>query len=175
MKKVLAIAGALLLAASLTAQAKLTKSDKLPSPDGTAASGEYQYSTTVSGMSIGATLGSDGKLYLSISAKTSGWVALGVGGSRMDGSRLFLAYDAGSKRDFSEQIGAGHSHGDATAKVVEKWSVKAADGVTTLELVLPAKDALTDGRLDLLYAYSSSSSYGSRHTARGSMSLAAAG
>jgi hypothetical protein len=171
MKKVVTLAGALLLAASLSAQAQLSKNDKLPSPDGTVASGEYQYTTTVSGMSIGATLGSDGKLYLSVSAKTSGWVALGVGGSRMDGSRLFLAYDAGTKRDFTEQIGAGHSHSDAATKVVEKWAVKAADGVTTLELVLPAKAAVADGRLDLLYSYSGTTSYFAPHRARGSMRL----
>jgi hypothetical protein len=175
MKKVLSLAGALLIAASLGAQAQLTKSDKLPSADGTAAPGEYQYATTVSGMTLGATLGSDGKLYLSISAKTSGWVALGVGGLRMDGSRLFLAYDSGGKRDFTEQAGAGHSHSDAATKVVEKWAVKAASGTTTLELVLPAKAAVADGKLDLLFSYSDTTSYSARHRARGSMSLSVSG
>ncbi len=171
MKKMLLAAGALILAASLTAQGQLKKSDKLPNLDGTVTPGEYQYSTTVSGMTIGATLGSDGKLYLSIGAKTSGWVALGVGGLRMDGSRLFLAYDSGSKRDFTEQLGAGHSHSDAAAKVVEKWAVKNAGGITTLELALPAEAAMSGGELDLLYSYSNSTSYMSRHAARGSMSL----
>jgi hypothetical protein len=175
MKKLVSIASALLLAASLGAQAQLTKSDKLPSIDGTVASGEYQYATTVSGMSLGATLGSDGKLYLSISAKTSGWVALGVGGLRMDGSRLFLAYDEGGKRDFTEQTGAGHSHSDAATKVVEKWAVKSENGMTTLELVLPAKAAVADGKLGLLFSYSSTTSYSARHQARGSMSLSVSG
>jgi hypothetical protein len=175
MKKIVFVAGALILAASLGAQAKLTKSDKLPSPDGTVASGDYQYATTVSGMVLGATLGTDGKLYLSISAKTSGWVALGIGGLKMDGSRLFLAYDADGKRDFTEQTGAGHSHSDAATNVVEKWAVKAENGMTTLELVLPAKAAVADGKLDLLFSYSSATSYSARHKARGSMSLSVSG
>jgi hypothetical protein len=174
MKKVVTLAAALLLAASLGAQAQLTKSDKLPSPDGTVTSGEYQYTTTVSGMTIGATLGTDGKLYLSNSVKTSGWVALGVGGTKMDGSRLFLAYDSGGKQSFTEQIGAGHSHSDAATKVVEKWAVKTANGVTTLELVLPAKAVVTDGKLGLLYSYSDTTSYSTRHQARGSMTLSVA-
>jgi hypothetical protein len=175
MKKIVFLTSALLLAASLGAQAQVIKSDKLPSLDGTVASGEYQYSTTVSGMLLGVTLGSDGRLYLSISAKTSGWVALGVGGRRMDGSRLFLAYDSGGKRDFTEQTGAGHSHSDAANEVVEKWAVKAENEMTTLELVLPARAAVADGKLDLLFSYSSTTSYSARHKARGSMSLSVSG
>jgi hypothetical protein len=159
------------LVASLGAQAKLEPTSSLPVPDGKVAANEYQFNSDVSGMSLGATLGTDGKLYLAIQAKTSGWVALGVGGSRMDGSRLFLAYDTGSKQVFNEQRGMGHSHKDVSDAVVEKWSVKALGGNTTLELVLPASAAVVDGKLGLLFAYSGSTSYIMPHKARGSLSL----
>jgi hypothetical protein len=158
-------------ASALGAQNALIASDKIPLLDGSVESSEYQFATEVSGMSLGATLGTDGKLYLSIQAKTGGWVALGVGGSKMDGSRLFLAYDKGTKQVFDEHRGAGHSHKNTADKVVEKWAVKAADGTTALELVLPASAALVEGKLSLLFAYSSSTVYFLPHKARGSLVL----
>jgi hypothetical protein len=159
------------LAAGLGAQTSLSPSASLPKPDGSIGAGEYQFTTEVSGMSLGATLGTDGKLYLAVRAATTGWVALGVGGRKMDGSRLFLAFDTGAKQEFDEQIGLGHSHADGTNKVVESWAVKYADGATTLELVLPAQAAVSDGLLELLYAYSDTTSYAAHHKARGSMAL----
>jgi hypothetical protein len=159
------------LSIALSAQASLSPSPSIPTPDGVIGAGEYQFTTDVSGMTVGATLGNDGKLYLSIRAQTSGWVALGVGGSKMDGSRLFLAYDTGAKQVFNEQRGAGHTHKDLADTVAEKWAVKAADGSTSLELVLPASAAVADGKIDLLYAYSGSTSYLFPHKARGSLSL----
>lgn len=161
----------LFLATALSAQGKLAPTSSLPVPDGSVSTGEYQFSSDQSGMSLGAALGNDGKLYLSISAKTGGWVALGVGGQRMNGSRLFLAYDTGTKQVFNEQRGVGHSHKDLSDAVIEKWAVKASGGITTLEIVLPASSAVADGRLDLLYAYSGSTSYMLPHKARGSLSL----
>lgn len=173
MKRTLAILiAALALTASLEAQAALTASGSIPVQDGTLAAGKYQYSATVSGMTIGATLGTDGNVYLAIQARTAGWVALGVGGKRMNGSRLFLGCDTGSAKSFSEQRGAGHSHGDVKDPVVSKWAVKRADGTMTLEVALPESAAVTDGSLDLLFAYSGSSSFSSYHRARGSISIA---
>jgi hypothetical protein len=159
------------LVSVLSAQEKLSPSSSLPVPDGKVSDGEYQFSTDQSGMSLGASLGTDGKLYLSIRAKTAGWVALGVGGQRMDGSRLFLAYDTGAKQVFNEQRGAGHFHKDLADPVVEKWAVKADGSFTTLELVLNAGSAVADGKLGLLFAYSGSTSYMLPHKARGSLGL----
>jgi hypothetical protein len=161
----------LAISASLSAQASLSPSASTPTLDGKIGASEYQFTTDVSGMTLGATLGKDGKLYLSIKAQTAGWVALGVGGQKMDGSRLFLAYDNGDKQVFNEQLGAGHFHKDRADNVVEKWAVKATDGFTSLELVLPASAAAADGKVDLLYAYSDSTSFMTRHKARGSLSL----
>jgi hypothetical protein len=157
--------------ALLSAQTALSPSAAIPTIDGKIGPDEYQFTTLSSGMTIGATLGDDGKLYLSIRAKTSGWVALGLGNGRMDGARLFLAYDKGDKQAFDEQRGSGHSHNDLSEKVVEKWAVKAEGGDMSLEFVLPASAAVAKGKVGLLYAYSDSTSYASRHKARGAMSL----
>jgi hypothetical protein len=175
MKRTIAIIVAVFaLAVSAQAQASLTASSSIPVADGTMGASEYQFNTNVSGMTIGATLGSDGMVYLSIQANTAGWVALGVGGLVMNGSRLFIAFDTGTKQSFYEQLGAGHSHGDPQDLVVSKWAVKKTDGTTTLELALPAAAALTDGKLDLLFAYSDTTAY-AHHKARGSLSLAIQG
>lgn len=159
------------LVAILGAQGRLTPTSSLPVPDGSVSDGEYQFSSDQSGMSLGASLGSEGKLYLSIRAKTAGWVALGVGSQRMDGSRLFLAYDTGAKQVFNEQLGTGHFHKDLADPIVEKWAVKADGGFTTLELVMGAGSAVAEGKLGLLFAYSGSTSYMLPHKARGSLSL----
>jgi hypothetical protein len=176
MKKPLSVlAAAFLVSISLQAQVSLTASGALPKPDGQLGPNEYQYNATVSGMQLGATLGTDGMLYLSIQAKTAGWVALGVGGRMMNGSRLFIGFDAPPKPVFTEQKGIGHSHVDAADSVVSRWAVKQADGSTTLELVLPAKAAVVSGSVDLLFAYSDATAITMRHKARGSMSLSIKG
>ena len=173
-RAILSIAAMFVTVLCAQAQASISASSSIPVPDGVVNDGEYQFNTTVSGMTIGATLGSDDMVYLSIQAKTAGWVALGVGGLVMNGSRLFLAYDTGSKQVFSEQLGAGHSHRDASDDVVAKWAVKLADGTTTLELVLPASAAIAKGKLDILYAFSDTTLFG-HHRARGSTSLSVQG
>jgi hypothetical protein len=172
-----ALAAVLAVAISLHAQdqGSLSPSSALPTLDGVVGASEYQYSTTVSGMKLGATLGTDKMLYLSIQVQTPGWVALGVGGRVMNGSRLFLAYDSGGKQVFSEQLGSGHFHGDVKDPVVSKWVVKQSDGTTSLELVLPASAAVADGNLNLLFSYSDGISFAARHKARGSMSIAIKG
>ena len=153
------------------ANPSLSPSSSLPVVDGAVASGEYQFTTVVSDMTLGATLGTDGNLYLSIQAKTGGWVALGVGGQKMNGSRLFIAYDTGSKQSFSEEKGMGHFHVKDKDSVVSKWVVKKDGDVTTLELVLPASAAVDKGVLDLLFAYAESTGF-VHHKARGSMEFA---
>lgn len=172
-RTLLACASILVFAVAVNAQdqAALSPTSSVPSIDGAIGANEYQYSSTVSGMSLGASLGDDGQIYLAIQVKTAGWVALGVGGTKMNGSRLFLAYDTGSKKVFSEQLGAGHFHGDVKDPAVGTWAVKQAGGVTTLELVLPASKALTNGKLNLLFAYSDGTSFMARHKARGSVTI----
>jgi hypothetical protein len=154
-----------------SAQDSISKGAPAVSIDGSVDKGEYQYSKTVSGMTISVSIGKDGLVYLATEAKTSGWVALGVGGRVMNGSRLFLAYDSNGKRFFTEQAGAGHSHGDAQDRVVTKWAVKSANGSTTLELALPYDKAVESGILNVLFSYSTGLDMTAHHSARGSFGL----
>ncbi len=159
------------LALAAQAQSTLTVSSSIPVVDGSLGPDEYQFNTTISGMTLGATLGTDGMVYLAIQADTAGWVALGVGGLKMNGARLFLAYDTGSKKVFSEQLGSGHFHGDVKDPVTSKWAVVHADGKTTLELALPSSAAIANGKLELLFSYSDTTSFTAYHKARGALSI----
>src|SRR5512142_2749807 len=118
MKRGITVAAiALAMAAGLYAQASLSKSSNLPSVDGSFGASEYQFKTSVSGMTVGATLGSDDLLYLAIQAPAEGWDGLGVGGLVMNGSRLFLGAVQNGKPALIEKTGKGHFYVDATSLV----------------------------------------------------------
>lgn len=173
MKKIASIGMiAFFVAGGAFAQASLSKSSSLPSIDGVIGASEYQYSGTVAGAKVFATLGSDDMLYLAIEAPTSGWVAAGVGGLVMNGSRLFLGATQDGKPAFLEKAGVGHFYADAKELVVKKWAVKTTGEDTVLELSLPAVKALWKGQLNAIFAYSKTPSFTARHAARGALSFA---
>lgn len=172
MKHLILIASFIAAAAvGLSAQTSLTKTDKLPTVDGSLASGEYQYESSAGGMKVFATLGTDDNLYLAIQAPTSGYVGLGVGGRVMNGSRLFFGAVRDGKPAFIEKLGRGHFYVDAKDLVVKKWAVTSSGSSSTLELVLPASAAVWKGQVNFIFAYSSSPDFTSRHKAKGSATL----
>jgi hypothetical protein len=165
------VALALALVASLSAQAALTKSSSLPTVDGAFNASEYQYKGTISDIKIGVTLGSDDMLYIAVEAPTSGYVGAGVGGLVMNGSRLFLGAIQDGKSAFIEKLGKGHFYTDAKDLVVKKWAVKTVGSDTVMELSLPSSAALWKGQINMIFAYSKSSSFDSHHAERGSLSF----
>jgi hypothetical protein len=170
-RSLIAAALALALVAGLSAQAVLTKSSSLPTIDGAFNASEYQYTTTVSGIKIGATFGSDDVLYLAVEAPTSGYVGAGVDGLVMNGSRLFLGAIQDGKPAFIEKLGKGHFYTDAKDLVVKKWAVKTVGNDTVLELSLPSSAALWKGQISMIFAYSKSPKFDTHHAARGSISF----
>jgi hypothetical protein len=164
------IAAAIIAAIEASAQASLSASATLPKVDGTIGASEYASLTTVNGMKVGATLGTDGMLYLSVLAPTSGWVAVGTGGLIMNGSRLFFGAVQDGKPAFAEMAGAGHGAVPAKTLVVKKWAVTSAGGATTLELVLASTDAIWKGSINSIFAYAGVPDFRARHRANGSIS-----
>ncbi len=154
------------------AEASLSKSAALPAVDGAIGASEYQYAGTVAGaIKVFATLGNDDMLYIAIEAPTAGWVAAGVGGLVMNGSRLFMGMTQGGKPALIEKSGQGHFYTDAKDSVLKKWAVKTSGEDTVLELSLPASAAITKGQLKAIFAYSKTASFTVRHSARGSLSF----
>jgi hypothetical protein len=163
---------ALALIGGAFAQATLTKTSSLPTVDGAIGASEYQYTGTVAGViKVSMSLGSDDMLYIAVEAPTSGWVAAGVGGLVMNGSRLFLGAMQDGKPAFIEKAGVGHFYTDAKQLVVKKWSVKTSGEDTVLELELPASAAVWKGQINAIFAYSKSPSFSVRHSGRGAISV----
>ena len=153
-----------LVAGALGAQNLVKPSATGPAIDGKIASDEYSLFGSVGGMNIGASLSADGKtLSLAIQAPTSGWVALGLGSSYMDGAYIVMGYEADGKAAVSEQIGAGHSHSPAKSSKVLKSSVHSAGGTTVLEFQVKAADFVKGGKLPLIMAYGRTADFVTRH------------
>ncbi len=163
---------ALVFSGGAFSQGTLTKSASIPKLDGAIGASEYQYSGTVSDIKVFATLGNDDMLYIAVEAPTAGWVAAGVGGLVMNGSRLFLGAVQDGKPAFIEKAGVGHFYADAKELVVKNWFVKTTGSSTVLELSLPSSKAVWKGQVNAIFAYSKSPSFSSKHAARGSLSLA---
>jgi hypothetical protein len=172
MKRLISIAMIALVAVyGAFAQAALSKSSSIPTIDGAIGASEYQYSGTVAGIKVFATLGSDDMLYLAVEAPTSGYVAAGVGGLVMNGSRLFFGATQDGKPAFLEKAGVGHFYADAKTLVVKKWSVKTKGSDTVLELSMPSSAAVWKGSINSIFAFSASPAFNSKHSARGSLTF----
>lgn len=167
-----ALAFALLATTLLAAAESITPSSTAPTLDGIVAAGEYTWTKDINTATISANLGTDGLLYLAISAPTSGWVALGFGSDRMDNALIAMAYDDGKTPFFTEQTGKGHSHSDAKDQVIKQWSVKTVDGKTTLEIAVPADSAKSMDLIKVIYAYGKDKNIHNYHAKRGSLTFA---
>ncbi len=143
----------------------------IPVADGTVGSGEYTASVEKGGMTLYYTVTAD-SIFLAIRAKTSGWVAIGIGSDRMDKAVIFMGYDAGGTPAYAEQKGIGHGHSDlAAAGVVISKGLRESDGWTVMELALSRAKALAPGSasLPVIIAAGKADSFKAIHSSRGSV------
>lgn len=144
--------------------------------DGVVKPAEYSYSKTFEGLTVYANRTADA-LYLAVVGETTGWVALGLGSMKMNGSTIFIGYvGSGGKVQFKTQAGSGNSHhdvsGDVAATVVS-YAMKEAGGKTTLELQLKLASYVKPGQpaLETIYAMGTEKSFIPRHFLRGALSI----
>lgn len=165
MRKSLVAGFALVAFCSLAAHAQtLSPSATLPTVDGVLGADEYSVTGNYGGMTLGASLSADGTtLSLALVAPTTGWVAVGLGSSRMNNARMLLAYDANGTGAISEETGTGHRHKKATDPKVLSSAVHEADGKTTLEFTIPAAGYTDGASLDLILAYGGRDDFTSMH------------
>jgi len=153
MKKLLVFAAAALLSASVYAQG-LAPSASVPSADGSLGASEYSHSALYGDMTFAASLSADGKtLYAALSAPSTGWVAVGLGSLKMNGSFMVLGYDDKGTTVISEETGKGHGHKPNPEKKLTAGAVRESGAVTVLEFALPSAGFLNDGTLKILTAY----------------------
>jgi hypothetical protein len=170
-RKLAALLAAAIILASLgfaqTAAGSLAPSATVPIIDGSMSKGEYSLMQTVSGFWLGTSLSKDGQtLYIGVVAKATGWIAAGLGSTKMNGSYMIMAYNDGSQK-ISEQKGVGHGHVPAEGTKVTKYAVKTVNGMTCLEFSIPAAEWIKDGTLKLILAASNKADFTSYHPAIG--------
>lgn len=112
-----------------------------PVVDGKVSAGEYAHSQTLMGgnLVLSWQVDSDGGLFIAASAKTKGWVAVGLGSSKMEGSTIYIgSVGTDGTPAFSEDAGKGHGHAPAPSKTADQSAVGQDGEWTTLEIHIPA-------------------------------------
>lgn len=144
--------------------------------DGVVDPAEYSFSQDFGQLAVSVNRTAD-TLYLGLVGKTTGWVALGLGSMKMDGSTIFIGFvGADGKAQFKPQAGAGHGHKDASADAaatVISSAMKEADGKTTLEIALKPAAYIKSGQsaLQVIYAQGKEKSFTPYHMFRGAVSI----
>jgi hypothetical protein len=143
--------------------------------DGVVNAGEYSVTQEFGPLTLCANRTAD-TLNLAVVGSTSGWVAVGLGSLKMNGSTIFMGFvGTDGKAQFKPQTGQGHRHVDAkdVADSIVSYEIKEANGKTTLEIALKAADYIKSGQstLDLIFAVGDDKSFTPYHSYRGSVSL----
>jgi hypothetical protein len=171
---VIVLFAALVASAGFAQQLAVTAAK--PVVDGVVASGEYSYAKTLGPLVLSASRTAD-TLFVAITGETSGWVAVGLGSTKMNGATIFMGFvDDQGKVQFKPQAGSGHRHSDAEKAVTDSvvsYSIKTAGGKTTLELALKAALYIKEGQatLDAIFAIGQAKSFLPLHSFRGFTSL----
>ena len=153
----------LAVSAPLTAQT-LAPSPKAPAADGMVSPGEYSYTSAQKDMTLHLSLSADGRtLYAALEAPTTGWVAVGLGSTRMDGAFMVLGYDAGGTPAVREDTGRGHRHTPNPDRILTAQAVRETPGKTVLEFALPAAPHAAASGLKLILAYGRRDDFTSIH------------
>ena len=145
--------------------------------DGVVNAGEYSFTQDFGELSLSVNRTADA-LYLAAVGKTTGWVSVGLGSMKMDGSTIFIGFvGADGKVQFKAQAGSGHSHKDVGADVagtIISSQMKESGGTTTLEIALRPAAYIKSGQteLQIIYAQGTEKSFLPRHMFRGAISLA---
>ena len=113
---------------------------------------------------------SDDMLTIEITASTKGWIAVGLGTSKMDGSAMFMGYYDDGEAFFEEHLGKGHSHKKVDNPRPVEYSVVENDGETTLEFTVALSEFVSRGQssLPVIIAYGARDNFTSIHRYRDS-------
>ncbi|MGO9311022.1 MAG: hypothetical protein ACLQDL_18610 [Spirochaetia bacterium] len=138
-----------------------------PVVDGKVNPGEYAHSQALMGgnLVLSWQVGSDGGLFLAASAKTKGWVAVGLGSTKMEGSTIYIgSVGADGTPAFSEDAGKGHGHAPAERKTADQSAVGQDGEWTTVTVHIPAASLpFTGTTVPFIVSFSSSKNLTTRH------------
>ena len=109
-------------------------------------------------------------LTITIEAETKGWIAVGLGSSRMDGSEMFIGYNKDGEAFFEEHLGKGHSHKKTAGQRPVEYTVIESGGKTLMEFTVAKSDFISGsaGELPVIIAYGARDNFTSMHRYRDS-------
>ncbi len=144
----------------------------LPKVDGVIGAKEYTLAVDAAGMQLGLSLSAD-TLFVALSAPTTGWVAVGLGSTRMDGAVMYIGFVGPDKDQLKVQQGTGHRHADMDTNSPQQYSLSESNGRTSMELALPASSFIAKGQktLDLVVAMGGADSFVSMHKAKAGLTI----
>jgi len=111
-------------------------------------------------------------LYVGIKAATEGWVAVGLGSARMDGSHIYMGY-FDDDSFFEEHLGRGHSHRKVDNERDVEYALRYDDEFTYMEFRVPKDDYISSGQdtLPVIVAYGNRKNFRAMHRYRDSTEL----
>jgi hypothetical protein len=148
--------------------------DKSAAVDGVVKDGEYAFAYDFPPFKVWVSRSKE-IVRFAVTAKTSGWLALGVGSNRMHGAEIFMGTVKNGQAVFSEQVGRGQGHreADPAGRLAAQYSVKQNGDVMTMELAGPtAKIAPANVKeLAIILAMSPNGSFSANHSLHRSVTL----
>jgi hypothetical protein len=139
--------------------------------DGSISEEEYKTVEVKNDFTIAARLSDDKTtLYAAIQGPTTGWISIGIGTLKMNGSFMTLGYVADGKPAVSFELGKGYSHAPTPAPGAVAF-VSESNGITMLELSLPALSYVKNGILQVIVASGPKDDFKSKHTKRAALEL----
>jgi len=142
----------IVLAAAAGAQSAtltIATSTSVPTVDGVVAAKEYGAVLDLTRVKISMARSADA-LSMAISTPTTGWVAIGLGSSRMADATILIGYVADGKLQLKFQRGSGHGHSDITSDALLASAGKEEGGTTTIELKLKSSAFIAKDQKELV-------------------------
>ncbi|MBN2553952.1 MAG: hypothetical protein JXB06_14330 [Spirochaetales bacterium] len=134
----------LLLISVASAQERLGVSPGEPRIDGIVSPGEYSLSVEIPGAVLHLNRTQE-VLSIAVQSELEGWVAVGLGSTRMDQASIYIGYVDSGKEVFATERGRGHKHDDASVPEPIAVRLKEDQSGTVLELGFPVSAFVPEG------------------------------
>ena len=158
---------ALFVVLPLAAQDRLSVSSEAPRIDGIVAEGEYSLEIEMRRAVLYLNR-TEQTLSVAVHSQLDGWVAVGLGSTRMDQASIYIGYVDSGRVVFAAELGRGHDHENASVAGPEEYRLTEDGEGTILELSFPVEAFVLPGArtLSLIAACGRKDNLDSYHVAR---------
>jgi len=127
-----------------TAQDRLFVSSETPMIDGIVSAGEYSLEIEMRRAVLYVNR-TEQILSVALQSEFDGWVAVGLGSTRMDQASIYIGYVESGREVFAAELGRGHAHDSAPVVEPAEYRLTDSDEGTLLELSFPAEAIIPPG------------------------------